>query len=243
MGNKRKLMNDTDNAASNCCHENKEETDEAERTSFQNEMKERLQVKTRSTDSRLGYNKIARHVNLKNLRLMDIKAYNSTILKELKQHLGNDSLVDKFIKKLIKMPKNINFLNIELHSQRSVIMGSTRVQNLITFLSSNGGYKENQIFRKSVRDEEMNNLSVLLDEYSAHFSHSTRLEILSKFDNHHLAALLKKCLRDFEDALFPRRFLPLYYLLADVDDEEKFCTCFQLINMLIPLPNKKILDN
>jgi len=181
--------------------------------------------------------KIARRENLKNLRQMDVKAYNGIILKELKLRL-NDPLVDKYAKKLTKQSRL--FSENELKDHRSIVMGSTRVQTLISILNLNSCALENQIFRKSVGESELSKLDAALRDYDSF----QKEKILSQYTNHHLAALLKKYLREFEDSLFPKKFLPLYFLLENViNDDQKFCECLQLLNMLIPLPNKKLLES
>ncbi|MES1902118.1 MAG: hypothetical protein MHPSP_000556, partial [Paramarteilia canceri] len=165
----------------------------------------------------------------------------TVLLNCLKKNL-NAQEIEKMSKKLLKVPKNPSIFGKELYIYKSIVMGSPKVARILILMEKNQAHHEKDIFRLSVDESDLQELSELLETESN--INPTSRSSNTQFTNHHLAALLKKCLREFTDSLFPQRFLILYYMLDILlDREESFKETLQLINMLIPDSNIRILEN
>lgn len=190
--------------------------------------------------------KIARKKNLDNLRSIKNKEYNAIILRHLQALLGESATLERFVKKLTKTCRVSAQFAHEIAAYHGLIRAKSKVLNLLRLLQTNDAHLEAQIFRKSVREDELVELEALIDaiesEPSAEkprpASESARLR---KFTPHHLAALLKRVLRQFADSLFPSRLLPLYSLLHGLE-RDKFGHALALVNMLMPDVNKQLLE-
>ncbi|MEN2496836.1 MAG: hypothetical protein MHMPM18_001308 [Marteilia pararefringens] len=183
--------------------------------------------------------RIAREESIKQMRLMDHKNYIITIMKCLRDNI-NASIVDKITKKLTKVPKGPNIFEKEIGIYRSIVMGSPKINYLIEIMVRNQAYDEFCIFRKSISQSEYQEVKLSVEEC---YKNPDLVEFDPKITNHHLAYLLKQLLNEFEDSLFPSRYIQLYYELGSIEDEKVFTESLQLINMLIPIANTKILKN
>lgn len=177
--------------------------------------------------------------NIKMLRHMESSKYNGIIIKHLRLRC-NSPILDKYQKKLMKSYFNMDAVKKEdLQNCKMIIMNIPRINYLIELMMKNCAFDEENIFRISVNRQEVEELEELVQrgEKTPNLQISTH-----KYTPHHFAALLKKYLFKFQDSLFPSRFLALYHSLQTVvEHEREFLESLQLINMLIPTTNVKLL--
>lgn len=139
----------------------------------------------------------------------------------------------------MKHPKGPQVLKKEdLQNCKRLIMESPKINNLIEIMVYNNAYDQQNLFRVTVDGKELDELADII----ARSERNTNVKVsMEKYSNHHLGMLLKKYLHEFDDSVFPSRFLGLYHLLGDLNDQKSFCENLQLINMLIPSSNTKLL--